>query len=425
MKRIAWMMACFLFLSACGAVTPEPQTSPSEEPGVVEIPWDGKPSPVPPEPSPIPDPVFTADIPVPDVTQRAVMDTEPLSFAAALGPGWNLGNTLDATGGSGLNTEISWGNPKTTQAMIDAVKEAGFKTLRVPVTWHKHVDGDFTVDPEWMDRVQEVVDYAYGIGLFVILNIHHDDDKKYVYPDSEHFENSAKFVGRIWEQAALRFRDYSERLIFEGLNEPRLKGHPRFEWWQDWNDEACIDALDALCRLQQVFVDTVRASGGNNAGRYLMICGLGANADSVVNGPFRLPEDTVPDRLIISVHAYTPWQFALQLPGRTDFDMTEERSTRDIDSFMDGLYEKYIANGIPVVLGECGALDKSGNLTDRTEWAAYYFASAAARGMPAIWWDNGAFSGNGEIFGIFDRRSLTWVFPGIVEALMRYGTVSN
>jgi endoglucanase len=277
-----------------------------------------------------------------------------------------------------------------------------------------------------MDRVQEVVDYAYNIGMRVILNIHHDDDKRFVYPDSEHYENSKRYVIRIWEQISERFRDYSERLIFEGLNEPRLKGHQQ-EWWQDWNTDCCVDALDVLCRLNQHFVDTVRASGGNNAARYLMICGLAANYSSVIHDLFRMPEDTVEDRIIISVHAYIPYNFSLESPAGSNsvsaFDMTSGRSTNPINRFMDLLYDTYISNGIPVVLGEFGARDKHGNIRDRAEFAAYYTAAATARGMPTIWWDNGGFAGDGERFGIMDRRNLRWYYPDISDALAAYGTI--
>ncbi|MDR0326411.1 MAG: glycoside hydrolase family 5 protein [Oscillospiraceae bacterium] len=421
MKIIVLFLALILLAASCA-----PSVQPSEEnpsPSPVIIPWEGKPSPKPVEPSPIPSPIGFENIPVPDVTRLEIPDTEPMRFAMAMAPGWNLGNTLDATGGAGLANETSWGNPKTTQEIIDAVKEAGFNSIRIPVTWHKHVDGDLSISAEWMDRVQEVVDYAYRIELTVIINIHHDDHKDYVYPDSEHYESSSRYVKRIWEQVAERFKEYGERLVFEGLNEPRLKGH-RFEWWQDWNSEECVDALDVLCRLQQDFVDTVRASGGNNGTRYLMVCGLGANFDSVTHDLYRLPEDTAEDRILISVHAYTPFSFALQSSSEngsvSEFDMTENRSTRDIDHFMDRLHTKYITNGIPVVIGEYGARDKGGNLRSRVEFAAYYTAAAAARGMPCIWWDNGGFSGGGENFGLLERRGMIWMYPDIVAALVTY-----
>jgi endoglucanase len=422
MKKLCLIAALLLLASSCtpgSTDTPEPS----------ERVWEGRGTPVPPTPSPIPTPIGFDTLPVPEIAgEFTVPDTESMRFAAAMSPGWNLGNTLDATGERGVMTEVSWGNPFTTQAMISLLKDSGFKTLRLPVTWHNQVDDDFNINAAWMDRVQEVVDYAYGIGMKVIINIHHDDDVRFVYPSAEHYANSARYVKRIWEQISERFIDYSDRLIFESLNEPRLKGN-RFEWWQDWNNDECIEALDTLCSLHQVFVDTVRASGGNNAARYLMVCGLGANADSVMTDLYRMPQDTAEDRILISVHAYTPFHFALSSPDsdRTTsrFDMSSLSSTNEINQFMDRLYSKYIYNGIPVVLGEFGARDKGGNLRDRAEFAAYYTASAAARGMPCFWWDNGIFSGGGttEIFGLMDRRGAQWYYPDIVDALIAYSEI--
>ncbi|MCL2004218.1 MAG: glycoside hydrolase family 5 protein [Oscillospiraceae bacterium] len=427
MRQLSLAMALLILLSACApAALPSEEPSPSPSPRI----WAGRPSPNPPTPSPIPEPVGFENLPVPDVERRDIPDTEAMRFAAALSPGWNLGNTMEATAGKDARSEISWGNPVTTQEMITLLKDSGFKTLRLPVSWNNHVDGDFSIDPAWMDRVQEVVDYAYGIGMHVILNIHHDDDVRFVYPSSEHFENSALYMRRVWGQISERFMDYGDRLIFESLNEPRLKGH-RNEWWQDWESECCVDSLDALCRLHQIFVDTVRASGGNNASRYLLICGLAANVDSVMHDLFWLPQDTVEDRLMVSVHAYTPYNFALNSPANSssisDFDMTNRNRTREINNFMNRLYDKFIADGVPVVLGEFGARDRRGNLRDRAEFAAYYTAAAAARGMPAMWWDNGMFSGGNadEIFGLMDRRNARWMYPDIVDAIIAYSPIGD
>jgi endoglucanase len=429
MKKTCLAIALLLLLSACTATVPPHDEEPSPSPSPRT--WEGRATPNPPSPSPIPEPIGFENLPVPDVEARELPDTELQRFAEALSPGWNLGNTLEATAmNRDIRSETSWGNPVTTQAMISLLKDSGFKTLRVPVSWHNHVDGDFTIDADWMDRVQEVVDYAYGIGMYVILNIHHDDDVRFVYPTGEHYENSALYIQRIWSQISERFRDYSDRLVFESLNEPRKKGHTH-EWWQDWNSDCCVEALDVLCRLHQHFVDTVRASGGNNATRYLLVCGLGANYSSVMHDLYRMPQDTAEDRIMISVHAYIPNNFALLTPSSSssvsDFSMTNSNRIREIRNFMNRLYDKYVANGIPVVLGEFGARNKGGNLRDRAEFAAYYTAAASARGMPSIWWDNGVFEGGGsvEIFGLMDRRNVRWTYPDIVDALIAYGRIGD
>lgn len=344
--------------------------------------------------------------------------------------GWNLGNTLDANSDTNssneLSYETSWCGAKTTQEMITAIHDAGFQTIRIPVSWHNHVSGDdFTISDVWLNRVQEIVDYAYNIGMYVILNIHHDTMEGYYYPSEACYDTSAHFIECIWNQLSERFADYDEHLIFEGINEPRLKG-TNYEWWLDINNDQCKEALDCINRLNQLFVDTVRAKGGVNATRYLMVPGYCASSDNALLDQFVVPTDisTNENRIIVSVHAYTPYNFALQAPtegqSTSVFSITNKVGTGDIDSFMERLYQKFIRNGIPVVIGEFGARDKDGNLQARTEYTAYYVAAARARGICCMWWDNNAYTGSGENFGLFNRKTLTFEYPDIVSALVTY-----
>jgi endoglucanase len=401
-------------------------TNKPDEPGeIVDLPQEtDAPTTAEPITEPVTEPPYTA--PAPNVTKKEIPDTEALRFTAKMMNGWNLGNTFDAVGdwytGPEEDYETIWVGVKTSKAMIDAVKAAGFNSIRIPVSWNPHVDKDLNISEVWLKRIHEVVDYAWDNNMIVILNIHHDTGKKLVYPDSEHFESSALYVKRIWEQVAAHFSDYGENLVFEGLNEPRLVG-TQYEWWQDMNNSVNKDTLDTLCKINQVFVDTVRAAGGYNETRYLMVSGIGANVETVTHKLFRMPEDKVENKIIISAHAYTPYNFALQGPKEdgsvSEFDMTKKNSTKDIDSFMDKLYKTYISKGIPVVLGEFGARKKGNNDRDRADFAAYYSASAMARGMPCIWWDNHGMSGDGELFGLLDRNKVKWAYPEIVEALTR------
>lgn len=372
---------------------------------------------------------FKASIPVLELEQYEIPATDALAFTKAMKVGWNLGNTLDATVedpwfDDELKYESAWCGVATTKAMIDQVKKAGFQTVRIPVSWHNHVSGeDFTISQVWLDRVQEVVDYVIDNGMYVILNIHHDIDVNYYYPSKEHLESSSKYMASIWTQIASRFADYDDHLIFEAINEPRLVG-TNYEWWLDVNNESCKEAVDCINQLNQVFVDTVRAGSGRNSERYLMVPGYCASLDGALHSDFQLPSDPAKERLIVSVHAYTPYNFALQAPseqGSTEeFHVTETASTREIDSLMKRLYDTYISKGIPVVIGEFGARAKSGNLEDRVEYAAYYIAAARARGITCCWWDNNAFLGNGENFGLFDRKANCWNYEEIVSALMQY-----
>lgn len=366
----------------------------------------------------------TVSVPELNVFRRPVSMNEALEFVQKMKIGWNLGNTFDATRdgymGNELSIESYWCGVKTTEEMIAAVKGAGFNTLRLPVSWHNHVDGDFNISKVWLDRVQEVVDYAISRGMYVILNTHHDVSKYYYYPDSEHYEVSEKYITRVWAQVAERFIDYDEHLIFESMNEPRLVGHAN-EWSFSASVPECVDSLNCIMRLNQAFVDTVRKTGGNNAERYLMVPSYDASPYSATHDLFSLPTDTADNKIIVSVHAYTPYSFALEEGGVRDFNYTVGRAqSNDIVYFMNPLYDRYIKNGIPVVIGEFGARDKGGNAQSRVDFASYYVALASARGIACCWWDNNGFTGNGELFGIFNRRELKWPYPEIVEGMMKY-----
>ena len=371
-------------------------------------------------------------ITVPKVEMKAfeIPDNDAMAYMRKLGVGWNLGNTFDAYNDAWpisreMEIELTWCGAKTTEKMIQAVHDAGFTTMRLPVSWHNHVDADFNISERWLNRVQEVLDYAINCGMYVIINTHHDEGENYFYPSTACYETSERYITRIWEQLSERFRDYDEHVIFESMNEPRPKGHAN-EWNYNGSVAACRDAADCINRLNQVFVNVVRASGGNNATRYLMVPAYDASPDNAVRGNFVLPEDPADDnRIIVSVHAYTPYSFALQDGGVREFSLSTRRQTGDIDHFMDALYKKYISAGIPVVIGEYGARNKDNNLQSRVNYAAYYVAAASARNMPCCWWDNNAFSGNGENFGLMRRIKRVFMYPEIVEAMMvnaRYNT---
>ena len=152
------------------------------------------------------------------------------------------------------------------------------------------------------ERVQEIVDYAIEEGMYVIVNVHHDNDKQYFYPDETHYDRSASYLSAIWTQMAEAFKDYDDHLILESLNEPRLVG-TKYEWWIDKNNDQCKDAVSCINTLNQLFVDTVRASGGSNATRWLLVPGYAASPDGALNDGFAMPNDTA-NRTILSVHAY-------------------------------------------------------------------------------------------------------------------------
>ncbi len=367
-----------------------------------------------------------AEVPViENVFRMEVPDNEALRFIQEMKIGWNLGNTFDATFWDGYNQnelaiEKGWCGVYTTQPMIQAIHDAGFKTIRMPVSWHDHMDKEtFEVSKAWLDRVQEVLDWAIELDMYVILNSHHDMVKGYCYPSKAEYENSEKFMQVLWSTLAERFRDYDHHLIFESMNEPRLVD-TNYEW--NYNNFVldCQDSADCINKLNQVFVDTVRSGGGYNADRYLMVPGYAANPDNAVGEWFKMPTDTADNRIIISAHAYTPYDFALAAGGKNTFNQLYISDTTQIAAFMNKLYRTYVKQGIPVVIGEFGARNKDNNLQDRVNFAAYYTAACSARGMMCCWWDNNAFQGDGELFGIFNRQKLSWPTGDIVLAMMQY-----
>lgn len=317
-------------------------------------------------------------------------------LTSAMGVGWNLGNTLDAPDG-----ENSWGQPTTTKEMIDKIHELGFNTIRIPTSWGKHNSGapDYSIDKDWMDRVQTIVDWAIDNDMFVILNSHHDND--YYYPSKEHSDQSVEYITAIWTQVAERFKDYDQHLIFESMNEPRLSGTAN-EWWFDSNNAACLEAAEVINKCNQACVDIVRACGGGNTDRFIMVTPYSASLGCATSEQFELPDDPS-NKLLISVHSYNPYNLALN--GDMAYKTFGDNEKREIDNLMNALYENFIKNDIYVVIGETGCTNK-GNMLSRKEWAEYSVAAGIEKNIPSVFWDNGGTGEGSENFGIFDRRNL-------------------
>lgn len=365
-------------------------------------------------------------------------DTE--AILEDMGLGWNLGNSLDATGGSGLDTETSWSNPKTTQALIDKVKSLGFNTVRVPVSWGKHVSGDnYTIDSAWLARVKEVVDYCYKNDMYVILNIHHDTKSSEsasgagYYPRSSAYSSSEKFVTSVWSQAAEYFKDYDYHLIFETLNEPRLIG-TGYEWWfNKWSIPSEVkDAIECINKLNQKAVDTIRDTGSNNRSRLIMCPGYDASIDGATVSGFKLPTDISgnKNRIAVSVHAYSPYNFAMNVGSGSTSTYTSSIKN-ELQDLFSTLKSNFRDKGIPVVIGEFGSTDKN-NTAERVKWATDYTALAKKNNIPCVLWDNNAFAVyngssivlNSEYHGYINRKNNTVTSPAkdVIEALMKpYG----
>lgn len=350
-----------------------------------------------------------------DMKESRVYTAEEI--VAQMGIGWNLGNTFDATGGNEQNVfsqEQSWGNPIVDRELIHAVKEAGFCTIRIPVTWYRHLseDGTYTIDRAFLDRIKTIVDYAYEEGMFVILNVHHEEWLNVPELD-ENYEALGVELSAIWSQLAEFFGEYDQHLIFEGMNEPRMAGTDL-----EWSGKP--EAYAAVNYLNQVFVNTIRSSGtGYNKDRCLMIPGYAASSSLAVLESISIPtvNGEAADNIIISVHCYSPYDFCLS-DARRDFNPEDSACTGEIDHLFSDLQTMFLNNGIPVVIGETGATNQD-NTPEREKWAYYMGSKAAAYGIPIIVWDNGA-NGNsgGENHAYINRRTYEWNYPTVIQALM-------
>lgn len=371
-------------------------------------------------------------------TSNFTADTSGTSvdFVKNMGMGWNLGNTLDATNGNttsnqGLSSETCWSQPYTTQDMIKAVRAAGFKTIRIPVSWHNHISSKsgttYTIDSEWMSRVKTIVNWAIDEGMCVILNVHHDNmassaisgGTSYGYAlstDSSVQETSKAFLRSVWTQIATTFASYDDALVFEVLNEPRDIGGEVWgnEWW-------CTTAAAYTCitDYEKTCIDAIRAVSGNE-NRYIMVPGYAASgSDRTELGCYTMPTDSATNKLILSAHAYSPYGFAMY-DGTSHTEFTSSDAS-ELTTMFNYLKTNYVSKGIGVVMGEASATNK-GNLSARVSWATDYYTKATAAGIPVVLWDNGAYTASttsGEQHGYFNRNACTWYFPTIINAMSK------
>ncbi|MCL2633633.1 MAG: glycoside hydrolase family 5 protein [Oscillospiraceae bacterium] len=360
----------------------------------------------------------------PPATTPSSFDITAAQLVANIRVGWNLGNSLDATdfgdgwlnrSGSVSSLETCWGNPVTTKRNIDDIKKAGFNAIRIPVSWAKACDKDYNIRADWMARVKEVVDYAVANDMYIILNTHHDEEIFKVMNSG--MPETKKAFEKIWKQIAEEFKGYNEKLVFEGLNEPRTKGSSN-EW-----SGGTAEERNNVNALNQLFVDTVRATGGNNSKRILMIPTYAASGESSAMNALVIPKDTVSNKIIVSIHVYSPWEFALKNDGVSTWDKNKSSDTNPITSVLDRAYNLFVSKGVPVIMGEMGTQNRN-NTAARAEWAEFYTAYAKSKGIACFWWDNGGIgttikASDPDTFAIYDRRNNKFLFPEIVDALMR------
>jgi len=353
-------------------------------------------------------------------TPQPFKDKTASELVAEIKIGWNLGNTLDANDLPWLGAnpsvsamEMAWGNPVTTEENFRTLKDAGFNAIRIPVSWTKVTNSDYIIRNDWMDRATEIVNYAADNDMYVVINTHHDEDV-FKFTNTQK-EASLKAFEIIWGQIAANFRNYNEKLIFEGLNEPRVKGSPA-----EWSGGTALEYF-IINEYHQLLVDTVRASGGNNDKRMLMVTTYAASAEQRAMDGLVVPKDTADKKIIVSIHAYSPYNFALNQSGSAvdTWSKNNASDTSDVRTPLDRAYDTFVSKGFPVIMGEFGAVDRD-NEDARAEWAEYYVSYAKSKGIPCFWWDNGIYQrSSGEQFGILDRYDNFFPFPGIIDALMR------
>ena len=336
------------------------------------------------------------------VSTREGGSSEGIAFVSGMGQGWNLGNTFDAwpnAGGrrGGLETETSWGNPRTTRKLIRFIKEQGFDTIRIPVTWGPHMGDapEYTIDPAWMARVEEVVDWAMAEKMYVILNLHHE--KNWLEKAAADYEGTMTQFRSAWRQIAARFRDRTDRLLFESMNEI------------DFTDLPIGENGALVNRINAEFVKLIRASGGANKNRWLLLPGIGADLDKTCEYL------TIPDgdkRCIASIHYYLPPQFAIATPGTSWGYQYSWGAAADYETMKANfakMKETFLDKGIPVILGEYGCLLRNKDRTSRI----FYFRSivrlSRENGICPVFWDNGE-----EL----DRRAYIWRQEGVLPALI-------
>ncbi len=333
--------------------------------------------------------------------------------------GWNLGNTLEAQCG-----ETAWGNPVVTQSFVNSVKAAGFNAIRLPVAWNCHTNpaGSNTIDSAWMARVKQVVDYAIGQNLYVIINIHWDggwleEHPLYSYQEANNVKQAA-----FWTQIATTFRDYNERLLFAGTNEVHADyGTPTTEH------------ITVQQSYNQTFVNAVRATGGNNASRTLVVQTYNTNMWHGLNY-FSLPTDTIANRLMVEVHHYDPYDFTLNQSGSCLYwgaqFPTQSACTWAQEAYHDDLFNqvraKWVAVGVPVMIGEYGVATRPNlSLEARAYWLRYVNEAAARNGIKTFYWDNGVLPTQSNGFALFNRSTGAIVDQVALDAVLIGAGVGN
>lgn len=338
--------------------------------------------------------------PAPTPTLESPQALPTMEFVAGMGTGWNLGNSFDPVDCTWITNEMdyetAWGNPKVTKELIHFIKEQGFDTIRIPVTWTNHVSAspEYTISPQWLDRIQEVVDWCMDEDLYVILNIHHESS--WLTRASTDYEGTMVKYKAIWTQLAARFADYSDKLLFESMNEI------------GFDDLGPDQGYELMNRINSEFTDLIRSCGGQNTTRYLVLAGYWTDIDKSCQG-ILMPQD---NRVILSVHYYSPSDFAIAEAG-TSWGYRSTWGAEEDFAYMEEQFEKlkttFLDAGIPVIMGEFGCIIKDKDPESRILYLSSVADHCRRYGICPIFWDNGE-----EI----DRTNLQWRTDSLADQLL-------
>jgi endoglucanase len=325
-----------------------------------------------------------------------IPDNPATAFVRSMGIGVNIGNTLDCIGtNTWLAGETGWGNPKITKEFIAALKNYGYTTIRLPVTWAENMGPgpDYAIAVPWMARVEEVVNWILAEDMYCILNLHHDggeSDKSWILKAGDDPVGVTKQFAAVWKQIAARFSGASEKLIFEAMNEVG------FKMWNQWDastKDKKPEAYRILNGLNQAFVDTVRGTGSKNTDRFLLVSGYYTDIDATCDPLFKMPQDKLEDRLILSVHYYTPATFCIldkdESWGKNQTDWGSNADYAELSRQFDKIRKQFIDMGIPVIMGEYGVNYNNKVEAARTRWITAVTQTCLDNGICPAFWDTG------------------------------------
>lgn len=378
---------------------------------------------------------------------QSTVSQTAMEIASKMSPGWNLGNTMEACGCTWLNNkldyETGWQKTKTTQEVIDFVKSLGFKSVRIPCSWMEHMDANYNIDPKWMDRVQEVVDYCINDSLYVLLNDHYDGgwiERSFENQTPSSVNKNCLILKLMWQQIARRFLNYDHHLLFGGMNEPNACG--------DNSKDKKLDH-ETLVKYHQTFVNAVRQTGGKNTNRILVVQAPNTNIELAYEYN-ALPNDATPNALMLEVHYYSPYEFCMMEEDNewmyrayywgkgNHLDGSNHNATWGEEPYiqeqMRMMKNKYASKGIPVILGEFGSTWRSmqeGESQEKHDNSTYSWYKAVCRYgvynglIPFVWDTNYCARPSGAIIDreelkVFNQFALDGIIDGCASVKYPY-----